>query len=73
MFVCLCNALRERDCKTAAAHPDTRSPACIYRRLGCQVRCGACVKTMREIIEYVRVENLNGSKEGDKVLTDAND
>ncbi len=54
MFVCLCNALRERDCHAAAAHPDTKAPACVYRRLNCQVRCGACVGTMHEIISYAR-------------------
>jgi len=52
MIVCLCNALRERECREAAARPGTRGPGCVYRQLGCRVRCGACVDTMREIVEH---------------------
>jgi bacterioferritin-associated ferredoxin len=37
-----------------AARPETRGPGCIYRQLGCRVRCGACVSTMRDIVDHVR-------------------
>lgn len=56
MIVCLCNALKERECREAAARPETRGPGCVYRRLGCRVRCGACVATMREIVEHAQLQ-----------------
>ena len=54
MIVCLCNALNERDCREAAARPETRGPGCVYRQLGCRVRCGACLATMREIVDHAQ-------------------
>ncbi|MEZ5864080.1 MAG: hypothetical protein R3D25_08455 [Geminicoccaceae bacterium] len=54
MIICICNVLRERECREAAAHPETRNAGCVYRRLGCRVRCGACVTTMQEIVSHMR-------------------
>jgi bacterioferritin-associated ferredoxin len=58
MIVCVCNALAERQCREVAARPETRDAGCIYRQLGCRVRCGACLATMREIIDHVRIERM---------------
>ncbi len=49
MIVCMCNGLRERACREAAANGRCRGVGCIYRELGCRVRCGLCVHMMREI------------------------
>ena len=57
MIVCVCNALGDRQCREVAARPGTRGPGCIYRQLGCRVRCGACIGTMQEIVEHVRAEH----------------
>jgi bacterioferritin-associated ferredoxin len=57
MIVCVCNALCERQCREVAARPETRGAGCIYRQLGCRVRCGACLTTMREIVDHVRAEH----------------
>lgn len=59
MMVCVCNALGERQCREVAARPNTRGPGCVYRQLGCRVRCGACVGTMREIVEHVQAERVS--------------
>ena len=56
MIVCVCNALRERDCRAAAGDPDVRRAGCVYRRLNCRVRCGACVATMKAIVDELRDE-----------------
>ncbi len=56
MIVCVCNALREKDCRDAAASPDVRDTAGVYRRLNCRVRCGACVATMQAIVDELREE-----------------
>ena len=54
MIVCVCNALGERQCREVAARPETRDAGCVYRQLGCRVRCGACIATMRDIVDHVR-------------------
>ncbi len=59
MMVCVCNALGERQCREVAARPTTRGPGCVYRALGCRVRCGACVATMREIVSHVQAERVS--------------
>jgi bacterioferritin-associated ferredoxin len=56
MIVCVCNALRERDCREAAGDPGVRRAGCVYRRLNCRVRCGACVQTMKAIVDELRDE-----------------
>jgi bacterioferritin-associated ferredoxin len=56
MIVCVCNALREKDCREVAAAPDVRSTGCVYRRLNCRVRCGACLATMQAIVDELRDE-----------------
>ncbi len=56
MIVCVCNALRERDCREVAGDPEVRRAGCVYRRLNCRVRCGACVATMKAIVDELRDE-----------------
>lgn len=56
MIVCICNALRESECREAAGDPVIRRAGCVYRRLNCRVRCGACVSTMQAIVEELREE-----------------
>ena len=54
MIICVCNALCEKRCLETAARPECRSVGCIYRALGCSVRCGKCVPFMREIFTAAR-------------------
>ena len=56
MIVCICNALREKDCREAAGSPAVRRAGCVYRQLKCRVRCGACVATMQAIVDELRDE-----------------
>lgn len=56
MFVCICNELRESACREAATDPVIKRAHCVYRRLGCRVRCGACLQTMQAIVEELKVE-----------------
>jgi len=48
MYVCICNALKERDVRRVATGCVT--PAAVYRALGCETRCGRCVPTVRAIL-----------------------
>lgn len=54
MIICVCNALRERECVAAADCPTIRYPGCLYRRLGVKVQCGRCVPTVRRIVEAAK-------------------
>ena len=48
MYVCLCNALTDRD-----LHPHTAAGNCsvsmVYRACGCQPQCGKCVPFVRQM------------------------
>ncbi|MCW3835469.1 bacterioferritin-associated ferredoxin [Sphingomonas canadensis] len=53
MVVCVCNAIREKDVRTAAREGAT-SACQAYRALGCQAKCGQCVPFARQIINAER-------------------
>ena len=46
MYVCLCNALTDRQVKQAAATADTTKPSTVYATCGCRAQCGQCAKAM---------------------------
>ena len=64
MIVCVCNELREKECREAAGDPSVRRADCVYRRLNCRVRCGACVSTMQAIVDEMRAERLTKASAG---------
>ena len=49
MYVCLCNAIRDRD-----LHPHTAGGGCsvsmVYRALGVEPKCGKCVPFVRQAL-----------------------
>jgi bacterioferritin-associated ferredoxin len=52
MYLCVCNAIRDRD---ACAHVksvnvDCPSVAMIYRALGVKPKCGKCVPLVRQLL-----------------------
>lgn len=49
MYVCICNALREREVG-AAIRDGARTAGQVYLRLGCTPRCGKCVTVVREMV-----------------------
>ena len=48
MYICLCNALTDRDVRTHSE--DGRSVAMVYRSLGCAPQCGKCVPYVRQML-----------------------
>ena len=50
MYVCLCNALTERQL-CAAAQTAGGSTARVYHALGAKPRCGACVPMVRDMVK----------------------
>jgi bacterioferritin-associated ferredoxin len=49
MYICLCNALTEKDVESAVAG-GARNLSTVYRSHGCKVRCGKCTCQVRDII-----------------------
>lgn len=49
MYVCICNALRDRDLKTASS--DARSVAEVFKRCGRRPQCGKCLPDVARMIE----------------------
>lgn len=46
MYVCICNALTDRQVKQAAIAAGTTRPSSVYAACGCRAQCGQCVKTL---------------------------
>ena len=49
MYVCLCNALTDRDLRPHTA-AGTSSVSMVYRACGCQPQCGKCVPFVRQML-----------------------
>ncbi|MEM6413646.1 MAG: (2Fe-2S)-binding protein [Pseudomonadota bacterium] len=52
MFVCICNALRERDIIAAANSAEGVSD--VFRRCGREAQCGKCVPDVLKILDGQR-------------------
>ncbi len=52
MYVCLCNAITDRQVCAQAALDDC-TVSMIYRSLGTKPRCGKCVPTVRQMLRQV--------------------
>lgn len=48
MYICLCNALTDRDVR--ASCDSSCSVSMVYRSLGCQPQCGKCVPFVRQML-----------------------
>jgi bacterioferritin-associated ferredoxin len=48
MYICLCNALTDRDLR--ASCDDNASVSMVYRSLGCEPQCGKCVPFVRQML-----------------------
>ena len=53
MIVCVCNAIRETEVRSAARN-GCCSPGKAYRSLGRKIRCGQCLSFAREVIASER-------------------
>jgi bacterioferritin-associated ferredoxin len=53
MYVCICNALKDREL-AAAAGDDARSVADVFRRCGARPKCGKCLPDVAQMIEDAR-------------------
>ena len=54
MFVCVCNALKERDVREAARVAGSACPKAAFAQLGARPKCGQCLPFAREVVENAR-------------------
>lgn len=59
MYVCVCNALRERDIAEAACG-QAQSVAEVFRRCGRRPQCGKCLPDVAQMIEDARALQSGG-------------
>lgn len=61
MYVCICNALREKEIK-AAAGDNVATVAEVFNRCGTRPRCGKCVPDVAQMIENASNMESGASK-----------
>jgi bacterioferritin-associated ferredoxin len=52
MYVCLCNAITDRDFRAHAADENS-TVSRVYRSLGTKPKCGKCVPYVRQLLRQV--------------------
>ena len=52
MYVCLCNAITDRDFRAHAADQDS-TVSMVYRSLGTKPKCGKCVPHVKQLLRQV--------------------
>jgi len=55
MYVCICNALREKELQAAAADPSVKAVGCVFKRCEAKPRCGRCLPDVAEMIAATRM------------------
>jgi bacterioferritin-associated ferredoxin len=55
MFVCICNALREKDLMAAAADPSVKGAPCVFKRCDAKPQCGRCLPDVADMIAANRL------------------
>jgi bacterioferritin-associated ferredoxin len=50
VYICLCNALTDRQVKQAAASAGFTKPGDIYAACGCRAQCGQCTRALMSLL-----------------------
>lgn len=62
MIVCSCNVLSDHAVRGCIGGPECpRTPAQVYRCLGCSPQCGRCAVTIRKMLQTARPGGESGS------------
>lgn len=56
MYVCICNALREKELQAAAADPAVKAVGCVFKRCDARPQCGRCLPDVAEMIAANRLD-----------------
>jgi bacterioferritin-associated ferredoxin len=63
MYVCLCNALTDRDLRLQIAS-GVPSVSMVYQACGCQPQCGKCVPFVRQMLREGMEDTTFGQTAG---------
>ena len=55
MYVCICNALRDKELQAAAADPAVKEVGCVFKRCEAKPRCGRCLPDVADMIAMHRL------------------
>jgi len=55
MYICICNALRDKEL-AAAASGDVKTVSEVFRRCGRRPQCGKCLPDVAQMIEAARAK-----------------
>ena len=63
MYVCLCNALTDRQVKQAAVAAGVTKTSEVYAACGCRAQCGQCARALAKLLrgEYGPVLEQSGA------------
>jgi bacterioferritin-associated ferredoxin len=50
VYICLCNALTDRQVKQAAAATGTTKTSEVYAACGCRAQCGQCARALVNLL-----------------------
>lgn len=50
VYICICNALTDRDIHRAATAAGARRPLEVFAACRCRVQCGTCVRKLRDLM-----------------------
>lgn len=59
MYVCICNALRDRDLEQAAAEPGVTCAVGVFKQCDARPKCGRCLPDVAEIISSTQISQGN--------------
>jgi bacterioferritin-associated ferredoxin len=62
MYVCLCNALTDRQVREAVSNGASR-PREIYGACGCVAQCGTCATLMRQMLDETVVQRMDSGND----------
>jgi len=67
MIVCSCNVISDNDVRGAmGARKDKPSVGAVFRHIGCEAKCGRCVRSILTIVEQHAgggLDEMNGNGE----------
>jgi bacterioferritin-associated ferredoxin len=66
VYICICNALTERDIERATQEVGADRPAAVFAACRCRAQCGNCV---RSVLGYVR-QSVSGTLRGEMAVGD---
>ncbi len=65
MYICICNALTDRQITQAVSDQGAARPAEVYEKCGCRAKCGQCVKAILGMMQEMSAPTPSLGEAGD--------